>query len=370
MMRHCCRFALVAALVLSPLSALAQPPERDKAEFRKIAEKYDKDGNGKLSPEEKQAIRKDVLEGRLEVPPWLREMIQKGPGQPGKQPPVPENVVIERDLVYGDAGNRPLKLDLIRPKEKGDAPRPAIVFIHGGGWRGGNKESKVAGLVPFAASGKYVCASIDYRLSGEAIWPAQIHDCKAAIRWVRANAEKYNIDPNKIGVWGGSAGGHLVAMLGASGDVECLEGKCGSPDQSSRVTCVVNFFGPTDLATGEHVQGGKRPSAVDMLLGGKIEEKQDLAKEASPITHVDAKDAPMLTMHGTKDPVVPISHGERIHDALTKAGVESVLVKVEGAGHGFGGPEVDERVRKFFARHLLGEDVKVQSETIEASPRR
>jgi len=292
------------------------------------------------------------------------------PQRPDRRPlpKPPENVTIQRDVVYGNAGNRPLHLDIIRPKKESDSPRPVICFIHGGGWRGGNKHSAIGALVPFAASGDYVCATVEYRLSGEAIWPAQIHDCKAAIRWLKANARKYNIDPKRIGVWGGSAGGHLVSMLGTSGDVEELEGDCGTPDQSSRVACVVNFWGPSDFTRGKKCEGGREPSAVTALLGGPIEQNKAAAKAASPVTHVTNDDPPVLTVHGTKDPVVPIEHGEILHAALQKAGVESVLVEVEGGGHGCRGAEVTKRVEAFFAKHLLGKDVEVSAEPIPARP--
>ena len=176
---------------------------------------------------------------------------------PGRTPPViPPNVVVQHDVRYGKAGDRPLLLDIIRPKEDSAAPRPVIAFIHGGGWRGGDKASAMGNLLPFAAFGNYFCVSIEYRLSGVATWPAQIHDCKAAIRWLKANAKQYNIDPEKIGVWGGSAGGHLVSMLGVSGGAKELEGDCGSPEQSSRVACVVDFCGPSDFMAIARVKDG------------------------------------------------------------------------------------------------------------------
>ena len=220
------------------------------------------------------------------------------------------------------------------------------------------------------ATGQYVGASVGYRLSGEAIWPAQIHDCKAAIRWLRANAEKYSIDPQRIGVWGGSAGGHLVNMLGTSGDVKELEGDCGSPEQSSRVSCVVPFCGPTNFLAPKRFEGGKRPSAVDLLLGGTIEEKQDLAKQASPITYVSPDDPPFLIVHGTADRTVPFEQAEMFDDALRKAGVDVTFVKIVGGGHGIGGEAVHQRVRAFFDKHLRGQPVEVSSEPIPAPERR
>lgn len=287
--------------------------------------------------------------------------------RPGR--PVPGNVVIERDVEYGRAGDRPLKLDMIRPKESAAESLPVIVFIHGGAWRGGNKSGGVGRLIPFAASGEYFCVSVGYRLSGEAIWPAQIHDCKAAIRWLKANAAKYHIQPDKIGVLGSSAGGHLVNMLGTSGDVKELEGDCGSPDQSSRVACVVPFCGPSDfLAIGKRREGAA-PGAVALLLGGPIGEKKEAAVAASPVTHVSRDDPPFLIVHGTADRTVPFEQAELLHAALQKAGVDSTLLKIEGGGHGIGGPEVVRRVRAFFDKHLRGRDVEVSAEPIRAGRR-
>ena len=245
-----------------------------------------------------------------------------------------------------------------------------IVFIHGGGWRSGDKAGSLGSLVPFVATGNYVGATINYRLSGEAIWPAQIHDCKAAIRWLRANAPKYHIDPARIGVWGGSAGGHLVNMLGVSGDVRELDGQGGSPGQSSRVSCVVSFCGPANFLAPKRFEGGRRPSAVDQLLGGPLEEKQELARQASPITYVTPDDPPFLLVHGTADGTVPCEQAELFHEALRKAGVGATFVKIVGGGHGIGGEEVRGRVQAFFEKHLRGQDVAVSDAAIESSARR
>lgn len=370
---------LAGLLVLMPLGhARSEPPQKSEPApgqwKRKVLKQYDKDGDGRLSGEEMQALRRDILEGRIDAPAAIRERLgQKGQGP--KQPPaargprLPENVTLQRDVEYGKAGDRPLKLDIIRPKRPADSPLPVIVFIHGGAWRAGNKSGGVARLLPFAASGNYFCASVGYRLSGEATWPAQIHDCKAAIRWLKANAKKYNINPEKIGVWGSSAGGHLVNMLGTSGDVKGLEGDCGSPDQSSRVACVVPFCGPSDFMAIGRLKGGAAPAAVTQLLGGPIDEKKEAAIAASPVTHVSKDDPPFLIVHGTADRTVPFAQAETLHAALKKAGVDSTLVKIEGGGHGIGGPEVMKRVRAFFEKHLRGRDVEVSDEPIPARQR-
>jgi acetyl esterase/lipase len=231
----------------------------------------------------------------------------------------------------------------------------------------GNKSSGLARLGTLIASGNYVGISIGYRLSGEALWPAQIHDCKAAIRWLRANADRYGIDPERIGVWGSSAGGHLVNMLGTSGGVKDLEGDCGTPGQSSQVRCVVSYCGPTDFLANKRIQGGREPSAVSCLLGGALDEKKTEARHASPITYVSPDDPPFLLVHGTRDTTVPFEQAELFRDALRKAGVHVILVPIEGGGHGFGGPEVYQRVTAFLDKHLRGKDVKVSSDPIPAT---
>ncbi len=278
-----------------------------------------------------------------------------------------DGVQLQRDVEYGKAGDRSLKLDLMRPKKESDRLRPAIVFIHGGGWRAGNKSAGLGRILPFVASGKYVGATVAYRLSGEAIWPAQIHDCKAAIRWIRANAGRYGIDPKRIGVWGISAGGHLVALLGTSGGVTHLEGASGSADALSRVACVVDYCGPTDFPSfAEQLPDMAKPdSVVWQLFGGTVKEKMDVAKAASPITHVDKSDPPFLIVHGTRDPLVPIAQAENFHAALTKAGVDSTYIKMIDGRHVPGGEEIARRVTNFFDKHLLGKDVEASGEPIE-----
>lgn len=279
------------------------------------------------------------------------------------------NVTIERDVQYGSVGDRALVLDIVRPKQEPKDPMPVVVFIHGGGWSGGNKRDGLPLLVPLAEKG-YFCVSVGYRLSGEAPWPAQIHDCKAAIRWLRAQAKQYHIHPDKIGAWGASAGGHLALMLGLTSDVAELEGASGSPGYSSRVTCVVNWFGPTDLLT---TWKDSSPSAsvkglVEKLVGGPLGEKQDVLKSASPITYISKDDPPVLTMHGNKDPIVPFSQATLLDEAMKKVGAESFLVVVENAGHGFGGRQIFERVHAFFDKYLRDQPVEISRDPIRPLP--
>ncbi|MCS7305945.1 MAG: alpha/beta hydrolase [Thermoguttaceae bacterium] len=274
-------------------------------------------------------------------------------------------ITIERDVPYGAVGERTLVLDIVRPKQEPKEPMPVVVFIHGGGWAGGNKQAGLPLLPPLAEKG-YFCVSVGYRLSGEAPWPAQIHDCKAAIRWLRANAKKYNINPDKIGVWGASAGGHLALMVGLSADQKDLEGQSGSPDQSSRVACVVNWFGPTELlaAWNDPTLPQMVKDVLNKLVGGHAEQKLHVLKAASPLTYVSKDDPPVLTLHGTKDPIVPFSQATLLHEAMKKAGCVSYLVPVENAGHGFGGPEIFHRVHAFLDKYLRDQPGDISQEPI------
>jgi acetyl esterase/lipase len=266
-----------------------------------------------------------------------------------QQPPkLPDGVKAMRDLEYVPGGHERQKLDLYLP-EKADGPLPLVIWIHGGAWRQGSK----AGcpgiyLVPKG----YAVASVGYRLSQHAVFPAQIEDCKAAIRWLRANAKKYSLDPDHVGVWGASAGGHLVALLGTTGGMKSLEGKDGNLDQSSKVQCVVDWFGPTDF---RNVPGEAPESPVTQLLGGPASKEKEKAALASPLAHVHKDCPPFLIMHGDKDPTVRYSASESLEAALKKAGVPVTLVKLEGAGHGgpeFRTPETQKRIEEFFNRYL------------------
>jgi acetyl esterase/lipase len=223
-------------------------------------------------------------------------------------------------------------------------------------------------LAPLVASGNYVGVSVGYRLTDVAIWPAQIHDCKAAIRWVRANADKYKIDAEHIGATGSSAGGHLVSLLGTSGGVKELEGDNGSPGYSSRVGCVVDLCGPSDFPHFLEQPGHGGQSAVVGLFGGPPSEHLEAAKAASPITWVSADDPPFMVVHGSDDTVVPPAQGESFAAALEKAGVPVIYIRMEGAGHSLGGPELIKRVHAFFERELRGEKVEISAEPIKIEP--
>jgi acetyl esterase/lipase len=269
-----------------------------------------------------------------------------------------EGARVVKDLEYGKAGDRPLLLDLYLP-EKADGPAPLLVWVHGGGWQAGNKSQCLPARLGFPKRG-WAVASVGYRLTGEAPHPAQIQDVKAAVRWLRANGEKHGLKTDRIGAWGSSAGGHLVALLGTSGDVKDFD--VGAHlDRSSRVQAVCAYFPPTDLAAFAATPGyeghAKPTSPESKLIGGPVLENKDKAAHASPTTYVGADDPPFFIVHGDKDPTVPPDQSVRLHEALKKAGVASELRMLPGAGHGgpaFNETGLVETVAAFFDKALRG----------------
>jgi acetyl esterase/lipase len=263
-------------------------------------------------------------------------------------------MTVLRDIAYVPDGHERQKLDLYLPQEAAPrGKRPLIVWVHGGAWQAGSKEGCPARR--FVAQ-DYAVASLNYRLSQHALFPAQIEDCKAAIRCLRANAGQYGYDPNRIGVWGSSAGGHLVALLGTAGDVKEFD---AGPHAgvSSRVQAVCDFFGPTDFTKMSSFPTTMKHDAPDSpesrLIGGPIQENKDKVQRANPIAYVTKDDPPFLIVHGDNDPLVPHNQSAILLDALQKAGVEATLYTVQGGKHGgFKDPQVDLLVIQFFARHL------------------
>ena len=231
-----------------------------------------------------------------------------------------------RDVPYVTGGGERQQLDVFVP-EDANQPLPVIVWIHGGSWRSGSKNQCIPLMVGFHKKG-YVIASINYRFVTTDPFPAQIEDCKAAIRFLRANAEKYHIDPNRIAAWGASAGGHLAALLGVNNDELKVFDVGENLDQSSNIQAVCNTFGPMDfnvmLAVGRRNEG---------FYGGPVEEKMDLIRKASPALLINNNTAPFLHVHGDKDTVVPLVQSEMMHDALTKAGIYSELIVVKDGEH-------------------------------------
>lgn len=249
-------------------------------------------------------------------------------------------------------GNIRHNLDIYLP-ETGSGPFPVVVYIHGGGWQSGNKKN-VGPVSPIVEEG-YALVSINYRLSAEAFYPEQINDCKAAIRWIRANEETYQLDAERIGVIGSSAGAHLAELLGTSGDITTytvgsvtmdIEGDIGGNlNFSSRVQAVSDWFGPTDFLRMNDFPGDidhdAPTSPESKLIGGPIQENPDKCALADPITYASEDDSPFLIVHGTADMTVPYNQSELLYQALQPIfdpiGTEITLRPVEGAGHGFGG---------------------------------
>jgi acetyl esterase/lipase len=268
------------------------------------------------------------------------------------------HVLTLKNLVYARAGDKNLLLDLYLPEDS-VVPLPAIVWVHGGAFRMGSKENPRA--LRLVDRG-YAVASINYRLSQEAIYPAQIHDCKAAVRWLRTHAGEYGIDPDRIGAWGSSAGGHLVATLGTSGGVPELEGDLGNLAASSRVQAVCDFFGPSDFLRMNDVQGSMDHDAPDspesQLVGAPIQERPDLVARANPITTISPDTPPFLIVHGDADDTVILNQSQFLYRALRVAGLDATFHIVEGARHDFADAtdaqraQIDALVDAFFDRHL------------------
>lgn len=271
-----------------------------------------------------------------------------------------QEITIFPNLTYAEVGEIKLQLDLAMPKE-GDGPFPGLVLIHGGGWVGGNRHAFRQKAEEAARLG-YVAATISYRLTNpdkvtgkpEHPFPAQIHDCKAAVRWLRAHARDYKLDPQRIGVMGASAGGHLSLLVGLTDPQDGLEGESGPQDVSSRVHAVVNIFGPTDLLrTYETSPGGV--GFLKALCNGTPDESAELYKQASPVHYVTKDDPPVLTLHGEKDTLVPLEQAELLDAKMKAVGVPHELVVLKGQGHGFQGEAAQQAERAawdFLARHL------------------
>jgi acetyl esterase/lipase len=262
-----------------------------------------------------------------------------------------DNILFEKNIEYSNPDNQHLQVDLARPE--GEGPFPAVICIHGGGFRAGDRQS-YDGLIKKLAKHGYVAITVTYRLAPKYQFPAAIYDVKAAVRWLRANAGKYHVDPDRIGVTGGSAGGHLAQFLGVTAGVKEFEGEGGNANQSSRVACVVNFYGPSDFTKSY----GKSVDAAEVLplfFGGNLEKERQKHIQGSPLYWVTPDAAPTLCVHGTKDQYVAFEQAEWIVDRLKAAGVEAELLPMVGSMHGFKG-DVEEKAEvamiAFFDKHL------------------
>lgn len=301
-------------------------PERNRANFERV----DTDKNGVIDLAEHQA--------------FIRRAARNA---------IPESVQAKLDIAYVLTEPHPRqRLDIYLPKQASEQPRPLVIWIHGGGWRAGNRFPCPA---VFLTQHGYAVASVGYRLSDAAIFPAQVHDCKLAIAYLREHAQEWNLDPKRFGVWGSSAGGHLTALVGTSGGADELTPD-GIDASAADVQAACDYFGPTNLLLmdaqsdeNSRMVHDADDSPESKLLGGPLQQQTDLAKMANPITYVDKSDPPFLIVHGDKDPLVPHQQSRILHAALTANGVSAELVIVPGGGHGpFRDPEQLERVRSFF----------------------
>lgn len=265
-----------------------------------------------------------------------------------RAPEVPDGVEIVPGVEYGKAGDISLQLDLYRPKTIAK-PVPALVFIHGGAWAGGDRGMYRLYGIDFAKRG-YVVASVSYRLSKVAPFPAAVQDVKCAVRYLRANAEKYHIDPEKIAAIGGSAGGHLAMMIGYSSDVPEFEGESGNSGVSSRVQAVVNLYGPTDL-TDPLAHDVK--SVINFMGKKTYKDSPEIYKQASPITYVTKDDPPTLILHGTIDEVVQINQADLLVEKLKQAEVPYIYDRLPGWTHAMDVAQVVNDRCQWLMEHFL-----------------
>lgn len=287
-----------------------------------------------------------------------------------ERPKLPPGFIAEYDLKYIAEGDEAQSLDIYYPEKQADQPRPLLIWIHGGGWSGGSKARP-----PYLNQLQrgYIVASVEYRFSQKAIFPAQIQDCQAAIRWLRANAAKYSIDPDRVGVGGASAGGHLAALVGTSGGKKTFAAIGGNEDQSDRVQAVCDIFGPTDFWTvisqadeDKNVKNAFRWNEGDpysKLIGGRLGEDKEKCDAVSPVKYVSKDNPPFLILHGDHDTLVPYAQSVELRERLEEAGVPVTLQRLPGAGHGgpaFGLPAVGRLAATFFDKHLKGLDVKIE----------
>jgi acetyl esterase/lipase len=266
-------------------------------------------------------------------------------------PKIPDDLTLEPGVAYAQADPQQA-MDILRPREA-STRRPAVLCIHGGGFRAGSRKGYLAQCIRLAQHG-YVAATADYRLAPKAQFPAAVNDVKAAVRYLRANAARLGIDPERIGVMGGSAGGHLALFLGVTGGVQEFEGDGPNRDQSSRVSCVVSWYGPSDL-TKSYGRSVDTAEVLPLFLGGDVNQARQKHIQASPLYWVTPEAPPTLAIQGTRDRYVNYEQSVWIIDRLLAAGVPAELETIEGADHGFKGADAaraEARMVAFFDRYL------------------
>jgi len=250
----------------------------------------------------------------------------------------PQSVIYDADVEYSNVGER-VAMDILRPRAPSATPRPAVVMVHGGGFRAGKRESYLPMAARLAEHG-YVAATVTYRLAPKYRYPAAVHDVKAAVRFLRANAARYGIDANHIGALGGSAGGHLVLMLGLTAGVPEFEGTGPNREFSSAVQCVVDYYGPTDF-TQSYAKSVDAAEVLPLFLGADLVHDRAIHIRSSPLNWVTPNAAPTLAIHGTDDKYVAYEHSIWLLERLLGAGVPAELETLPGAPHGFKGADAE-----------------------------
>lgn len=299
----------------------------------RLFDRFDANGDGTLTKAEFDEGSSKMAENLRNRPKGIR------------QPKAPEGATVHRDLEYAVEDGKPLKLDIYLPADTNATP-PLIVWIHGGGWRSGDK-GNVNGAVFRLLSDGYAIASINYRLKDLSIHPNHIHDCKGAVRWLRAHAGQYGYDPERVAVAGSSAGGHLALLLGLSSGVADLEGTVGgNTNQSSSVKAIIDFYGPSEFL--EFSKTSDRFNSENSI-------SEEQLRHASPLTYLTKEDPPVIIFHGDNDKTVPVGQSTLAKERYSEMGLEAELHVIEGAGHGGREFSDDERyglIKAFADRHL------------------
>ncbi len=347
---------LLLVLPLHFTQILAAAPSQ---EFQRL----DKDRNGVLEGKELIGIPADLFkqldsnaDGKISAAEDERHF-----GRPNGNFTVTE-------LQYANNKNPRQSLDLYHPNEPSKAKLPLIIFIHGGAWRSGSKAAGRQPLEDYVKSGNFICASIGYRLSQEAIWPAQLHDCKAAIRFLYAHADKYHIDPTRTVVLGASAGGHLATMVSVTGNNPKMEGTLGKHlDQHSRVAGGISYYGPTDFQKMDdfpsNIEHNAENSPESQLIGAPIQQVPARTQAANPLTYIDENDPPLICIHGSRDRLVPFNQSTLLYNALENAKVPTALITILDGAHGnFRNPKIT-RIEKAFVEHCISGTLPIPKNT-------
>lgn len=259
------------------------------------------------------------------------------------QPEVPDSIEEFKNIEYKNVGEVSLKLDIYKLKKQKN-PAPVLIFIHGGAWRTGKRSDYLPYLIDFAKQG-YVTATVSYRLVKKAKFPAAVKDVKCAVKWIREHADEYLIDPDKIAVIGGSAGGHLSMMIGYSSDETEFNGECACDSLSSRVQAVVNLYGPSDLTT-EYALSRRE---VTDFIEPSYDEAPEMYRKASPIFFITPDDPPTLIFQGTIDELVPVRQADMLKKKLDEVGVPGEYHRLKGWPHTM---DIAEPVHRYCKYHM------------------